>query len=86
MLTITEDSGRLASLYSDFRYMQASNPEGYRANLTAWESGLSDAAKTGHIPGTRNTMSLSTGPYLLQALETYKFGKPLALGAVIVYI
>ena len=84
MLTITENSGRLASLYSDFRYLHATNPEGYYANLAAWETGLSNAARLGLVPGTRNRLSLKTGPQLVGALETVKWGKPLALGAVVV--
>ncbi|KAF4308588.1 putative 3-hydroxyisobutyrate dehydrogenase protein [Botryosphaeria dothidea] len=78
--------GRLASLYSDFRIQQASNPDGYNANITAWRQALTDAARAGLIPsqtGANNLLTLSTSEALLRELTSKDFGRPLALAAVI---
>ncbi|MCJ1394911.1 hypothetical protein MMC18_007791 [Xylographa bjoerkii] len=74
---------RLPSLYSDFRSQQAINPDGYKSNLTTWETGLTHAAQAGLIPGGKDILSLRTGESLLQALETREWGRPLALTPVI---
>ncbi|MCJ1288386.1 hypothetical protein MMC26_007742 [Xylographa opegraphella] len=74
---------RLASLYSDFRSQQAINPDGYKTNLSAWETGLAHAAQAGLIPGGKDILSLRTGESLLHALETKEWGTPLALTPVI---
>ena len=71
-------------MYSDFRQQQANNPDGYAFNITTWETGLAHAARAGVIPGERNILSLKTGEELLQALETKEWGRPMALGAVVV--
>ncbi|MCJ1437152.1 hypothetical protein MMC27_006537 [Xylographa pallens] len=74
---------RLPSLYSDFRSQQAINPDGYKTNLSAWETGLTHAAQAGLIPGGKDILLLRTGESLLHALETKEWGKPLALTPVI---
>ncbi|KAK5165109.1 uncharacterized protein LTR77_009206 [Saxophila tyrrhenica] len=78
---------RLASLYSDFRFQKASNPDGYTANTTTWIRALSAAAQAGLIPGPpgaeANTFTLRSGEELARALQTQEYGRPLALGAAI---
>ena len=78
---------RLPSLYSDFTVQQHTNPDGYAANVAAWEEGLQKAAKAGLISASgdrRDTLSLSPGEDLLRLLETKEWGRPLALKTVIV--
>ncbi|GME24475.1 3-hydroxyisobutyrate dehydrogenase [Neofusicoccum parvum] len=78
--------GRLASLYSDFRIQQATNPDGYNANISAWRQALVDASRAGLVPsqtGTNNLLTLGTGEVLLRELTSKDFGRPLALAAVI---
>lgn len=77
-------SARLGSLYSDFRLQQTINPDGYAANVDAWEKGLSLALKSGAIPGWKDVLSLRAGTGLLQVLESKEWGKPQALRAVFV--
>ncbi|MCJ1249777.1 hypothetical protein MMC30_007003 [Trapelia coarctata] len=74
---------RIPSLYSDFRLQRTANPDGYSANISAWETGLTHALQEGLIPGGKDVLSLRTGDPLLQALDTREWGKPLALAAVI---
>lgn len=77
---------RLAALYSDFRHLRATNPDGYSANIEAWRKGLADAAREGCIPsqGTSgNLLVLKVDEELLRALETKEWGRPLALGTVV---
>jgi len=75
---------RIPSLYSDFRLQRTANPDGYSANIAAWETGLTHALQEGLIPGGKDVLSLKTGDALLQALDTREWGKPLALAAVVV--
>ncbi|KAK8231671.1 Snf7-domain-containing protein [Phyllosticta capitalensis] len=78
--------GRLSSLYSDFRIQQATNPDGYQANLSAWRKALIDATRAGLMPsqtGANNLLTLGTGDQLLRELSTKEWGQPLALAAVI---
>ena len=78
---------RLGSLYSDFRLQKSTNPDGYAANVAAWEDMLCQAARAGLIPGpsdTHDRLCLRTGEELSRALETKEWGRPSALGAVIV--
>ncbi|KAK8161010.1 Snf7-domain-containing protein [Phyllosticta citrichinensis] len=78
--------GRLSSLYSDFRIQQATNPDGYHANLSAWRKALIDASRAGLISsqtGANNLLTLGTGDQLLRELSTKEWGQPLALAAVI---
>ncbi|KAI9705565.1 MAG: hypothetical protein M1836_006321 [Candelina mexicana] len=78
---------RLASLYSDFRVQQTSNPDGYAANISAWQQALAHATRKGLIPSagaaSNDLLTLRTGEELLRALETKEWGRPLALGAVV---
>ncbi|KAF8849139.1 hypothetical protein BDZ45DRAFT_753099 [Acephala macrosclerotiorum] len=73
---------RLAALYSDFRHLQSTNPDGYTANLTAWRTGLSSAAKAGVLPDGSH-FSISFSEDLLRSLETKELGRPLSLGTVV---
>lgn len=77
----------MASLYSDFTLQRRSNPDGYAANTSAWIDALREAAWAGLLPadgGDREIFTLTTGDTLLQSLETQEWGRPLALGTVIV--
>ncbi|KKY22385.1 putative snf7 family protein [Diplodia seriata] len=79
--------GRLASLYSDFRIQQATNPDGYNANISAWRQALIHATRAGLVPsqtGANSLLSLGTGEALLRELTSKDFGRPLALAAVVV--
>ena len=84
MLTTFFFSKRLASLYSDFRYQRTTNPDGYAANIAAWEAMLQKAVQAGKIPGGNSILALKTGPELSRALETKEWGRPLALDTVVV--
>ena len=78
---------RLPSLYSDFTVQRYANPDGYAANVAAWEEALRKAVRAGLIPAPGNThdiLSLRTGEDLLRSLETKEWGQPLALETVIV--
>lgn len=79
----------MPSLYADFTLQRHSNPDGYAANTLVWINALSKAAQAGLVPadgGDHDTLSLRTGDALLQSLETKEWGRPLALGPVIVGI
>lgn len=78
---------RLPSLFSDFSLQRYSNPDGYAANVAVWEEVLTKAAREGLMPPGPDGpefLSLRMGDELLQSLETREWGKPLALGKVIV--
>ena len=78
---------RLPSLYSDFTMQRHTNPDGYAANVAAWEEALQKAATAGFIPApgyAHDTLSLRTGEDLLRSLETKEWGRPLSLEMVIV--
>ncbi|KAH0548250.1 hypothetical protein GP486_008041 [Trichoglossum hirsutum] len=78
---------RLPSLYSDFRHQRTTNPDGYAVNVSAWRAALGHAAREGLIPSpdTRSDLLvLRFSDDLRRALETKEWGRPLALGAVIV--
>ncbi|MCJ1423124.1 hypothetical protein MMC29_001005 [Sticta canariensis] len=77
---------RLPSLYSDFSLQRYTNPDGFSANIAAWEDVLIKANGEGLIPAGpdgQEFLSLRTSEELLQSLETREFGRPLALGTVI---
>ncbi|KAH6676351.1 Snf7-domain-containing protein [Halenospora varia] len=79
---------RLGALYSDFRPLQTTNPDGYTANINAWLSGLSSASLAGAISSSSQThqhdlLTLSINQKLLSELETREWGRPLALGTVV---
>ncbi|SLM33997.1 Snf7 [Lasallia pustulata] len=77
---------RLASLYSDFRVQRTTNPDGYAANVAAWQDALEHAARAGVLPtsgGGLSCLGLSTDENLMRALESKEWGRPLALGTVV---
>ncbi|CAK7211274.1 hypothetical protein SEUCBS140593_001123 [Sporothrix eucalyptigena] len=97
---------RLPALYSDFRGLQTTNPEGYAANVGAWRRGLASLVRGGMLPAAasvtsassksktgsttsssstaaRNFLILTSGQPLLDALQSDRYGRPLALDAVI---
>ncbi|KAL8769984.1 MAG: hypothetical protein Q9209_004231 [Squamulea sp. 1 TL-2023] len=77
---------RIPSLFSDFTAQKHSNPDGYHANVNIWEEVLCRAARAGLISGQDGIprrLSLETGPYLSQKLESSEWGRPLAINAVI---
>lgn len=84
---LTSSRARLPSLYSDFSLQRYTNPDGYAANVVAWEDVLMKATFQGLTPGGPdgpNIFSLMTGEELLQELESREWGRPLALGTVFV--
>lgn len=70
---------RKVSLYSDFRKLKERNPDGYEANMHAWESLL----KTVIDSRKSNEFLLSLGNDFLRKLYDPEYGKPLALDIVI---
>lgn len=95
---------RLPALYSDFRGLRTTNPEGYAANVAAWRRALGSLVRGGMLPAsasvlapsknknstttttttaTRNFFVLTAGQSLLDALQSDRYGRPLALDAVI---
>jgi len=81
---IDRSKARLASLYSDFRLQRATNPDGYQANIKAWQKALTNATRAGVLPSANALLVLRTDEDLIRALESRDWGRPLALGAVIV--
>ena len=79
---------RLRSLYSDFRQLRHINPDGYNANISAWQTALSNGVRQGLCPAVGGAESdlliLRTSDQLLEALETKDLGRPLSLGTVAV--
>ncbi|KJR87901.1 charged multivesicular body protein 7 [Sporothrix schenckii 1099-18] len=96
---------RLPALYSDFRSLRTTNPEGYAANVAAWRRALGSLVRGGMLPATaavlapskskgtpsastastaaRSFLVLAAGQPLLDALQSDRYGRPLALDAVI---
>ncbi|KAL1902281.1 hypothetical protein Sste5346_001257 [Sporothrix stenoceras] len=93
---------RLPALYSDFRGLRTTNPEGYAANVAAWRRALGSLVRGGMLPAAasilapskrksftttataaRNFFVLTAGQPLLDALQSDRYGRPLALDAVI---
>lgn len=77
----------MPSLYSDFSLQRYTNPDGFDVNVYAWYYVLRKAAWEGLLPpGMSETdiLSLTVGGELLSALETDEWGRPQALGTVIV--
>ncbi|RPB29403.1 hypothetical protein L211DRAFT_864057 [Terfezia boudieri ATCC MYA-4762] len=77
---------RLTSLYSDFRPLIRTNPDGYTANISAWLSLLADAAQLGLLPSSSSapdTLVLTVNPPLISSLARDDVGRPLAIGAVL---
>lgn len=82
-----KNQNRLASLYSDFRGQQHTNPDGYSANLNAWRKALEHAARAGKVPGsgqTKNLLIIDTGNELARALQHRQHGLPTCLREVLV--
>ncbi|KAK6596293.1 Snf7 family protein [Botrytis cinerea] len=74
---------RLAALYSDFRQQQTLNPDGYQANIEAWQKALAKAARAGVMPSQGSSpdlLILRADDELLRALDTNEWGRPLSLG------
>ncbi|POS80694.1 hypothetical protein DHEL01_v200891 [Diaporthe helianthi] len=81
---------RVPALYSDFRALRSTNPDGYNANISAWRRGLAGLVRAGLLTPSRsgssptpNHVVLQADESLLRALESKRYGRPLALGAVI---
>ncbi|KAI7786253.1 snf7 family protein [Diaporthe eres] len=80
---------RVPALYSDFRGLRSTNPDGYQANISAWRRGLAGLLRAGLAPTgsgsspNPNHVVLKADESLLRALESKQYGRPLALGAVI---
>ncbi|TGO61079.1 hypothetical protein BCON_0030g00370 [Botryotinia convoluta] len=77
---------RLAALYSDFRQQQTLNPDGYQANIEAWQKALAKAARAGVMPSQGSSpdlLILRADDELLRALDTNEWGRPLSLGVVV---
>lgn len=80
---------RVPALYSDFRGLRSTNPDGYQANISAWRRGLAGLVRAGLAPTgsgsspNPNHVVLKADESLLRALESKQYGRPLALGAVI---
>lgn len=79
----------MPALYSDFRGLRSTNPDGYNANISAWRRGLAGLVRAGLAPSgpgsspTPDHVVLKADESLLRALEHKRYGRPLALGAVI---
>ncbi|KAL7266286.1 hypothetical protein RUND412_011174 [Rhizina undulata] len=73
---------RIPSLYSDFRSLRATNPDGFASNVTAWKKVLCEATKK-VSNGNTDTLVLHTGEDLLNSLCTRNYSRPLALGTVV---
>ena len=89
MLTITICRARLPSLYSDFSVQKSANPDGFAANVSAWQSALSHAARAGVIQSTsglNDLLVLQTSEQLIRDLESPQFGRPLGLSLVLVSV
>ncbi|KAK0388760.1 hypothetical protein NLU13_5003 [Sarocladium strictum] len=76
---------RLPALYSDFRPQQTLNPDGYRANISAWRHALSLLASSGVLPAKSSSTPfiLDLDTSLIRSLQNRQFGQPLALGTVV---
>ena len=79
---LTNPRNRLAALYSDFRHLKTTNPDGYAANIEAWRSGLSAAARAGVTP-SRDLVSVNIDEEFLRGLQSKEWGRPISLGTVV---
>jgi charged multivesicular body protein 7 len=62
------------------------NPDGYQANVCAWRHAIECAAWEGRLTlaaTVTNVLVISVDHYLLTALESKRYGRPLALDAVV---
>lgn len=76
---------RLSALYSDFARLKSTNPDGYRANVSAWTAALTRASRAGIIPSS-SLLSIRAGDELARDLQDRTLGRPAALDAVFVGI
>lgn len=76
---------RMHSLYSDFRKLAESNPEGYAANISAWKSALINVLGSSSTDRTLfpDATLISAGADLIELFESAQHGTPLALDTVI---
>ncbi|OAQ62242.1 vacuolar sorting protein SNF7 family protein [Pochonia chlamydosporia 170] len=77
---------RFPALYSDFRSQRTLNPDGYHANIAAWQGALSSLCLRGLLSSRGSSSSLlilSVDELLPHHFENHRFGQPLALGTVI---
>jgi charged multivesicular body protein 7 len=81
-LTNNINRARLAALYSDFRQLKATNPDGYAANVEAWREGLAHAARAGVLPSS-DALLININEELIRNLESKEWGRPLALATVV---
>ena len=72
----------MPSLYSDLNVQRNSNPDGYSANLTAWQTSFASAALAGQLPNDARVI-LQTNNDFLDALASPEYGRPSGLGAII---
>lgn len=61
---------------------KTTNPEGYAANILAWQSALTRAAVAGKLP-TDHRLILQASEDLLDALVSPQYGRPSGLGLVL---
>ncbi|KDQ09179.1 hypothetical protein BOTBODRAFT_117543 [Botryobasidium botryosum FD-172 SS1] len=76
---------RLQSLYSDFSRQKLSNPAGYAANVSWWQSTLSSIVAAGVQPvdNGRDVLVLRVTNELVEGLRWERIGRPGGLGTVI---
>ncbi|KAG5953054.1 hypothetical protein E4U53_007096 [Claviceps sorghi] len=70
----------------NFRKYRTLNPDGYSANVIAWQDGLSCLAYHGLLSNAEprsSALVLSVDAALLRALESKQYGQPLALSCAI---
>lgn len=72
-------SSRLRSLYSDFGNLKLLNPEGYEANIIAWESLLGDFVKSKYNNDSSISIDVKQAERLMSLLG---FGSPKGLRVV----
>ena len=76
----------MPALYSDFRPQRTLNPDGYRANISAWRHALSHLASQGVLAryhGDSSPLVVKIDNALLRQLENKQYGQPLALGTAV---
>lgn len=81
-LVLIRYRARLPALYSDFRPQRTLNPDGYRANVSAWRTALSNLTSK-NLLSSSSLLVASIDNGLLRQLESKQFGQPLALGTVV---
>lgn len=73
---------RLSALYSDFAPLRTLNPDGYTANVLAWQQALAHSLIHVSSSTTPSLFSLTLNTSLLRDLNTDQWGMPLSLGTV----